>query len=241
MIKTKTYHLITGNFRGAKMKINAINSNIQQKRNNNTKFSKETPSFKAKVTIHKSLEDIISGVSYPIKLEGALLSAANKLAKILEKFDDNLIIDISGTKKFTSFLDIFRDKLGLKIDIRYFDQKKAYFDILNRKPQEQFLKESTIEGLKKKDKTLIYMLRHKIGVGKYFSPSHETEDQYIETLAKMVKEDVLKMPNRLLENSNIEKNSDNTFSLVIKPDKWKGGENNTPIRNTWAWYRGIEY
>ena len=223
---------ITGNFLEAKMKISAI-----QAQNYKSIQNSKNKSFGAKVNIIREVTDSISGSSVSLK-EGPLKRMAEKLAKTLEKFDDNLIFVISGTKKFDSFLDIFRPEVnGLKVDIHYFDQKKAYWDIIHKPKQEQLLKEITIRGLKRQDDTLLYQLSRNIGVGKFFRPKTETENQYVEKLVNMIKQDLIYMPKRLLESKNIKLEPNGAFAA------WSGGNyhKGTDCRDVCSWYRGIEY
>lgn len=223
------------------MKLNALQS-YSPKAAAPTPNKKQKPSFNpsfkaAKVILVEDARDVISTFFVSLK-EGNLQGIAKKIKPLLEKFDDNLIFTVSPTKKDQGFLGIFcKEIFGLKVDIKYFDQKKAYYDILQMRSQEQLLRQDTLNGLKSKDRTLINQLRENIGVGKYFRPKTESEDRYVETLVNMIKEDIILMPKRLLENKHILKDSEGKFSTTTSEAVMnKGG-----MRNVWAWYRGIEF
>lgn len=217
------------------MKISAVSNNVYKTRNNN-KNNAQTPSFEAKVNLLLSHRDSVSGTYVELTKE-PLKQLSEKLAKVLEGFDRNLIFDISGVTK-NNFIDLFRKApVGLKVDISYFDKKKAYMDIINKTKQEQLLKEVTLDGLKRKDFTLLNQLSKNIGVGKYYRPKIENETQYVETLTNMIKQGIIEMPNRLLEAKNVTIEKDGTFS-AWHDALLKKGENG---RFPWAWYKGIEY
>lgn len=219
------------------MKINAVSNTYTHNNKNNLKVHQNTPAFgKAKVQILTDVVDSISSMRV-YSSDGLIDRLAQKLQPALEKLDDNLRITVTGTQKLKHFWQCFQDIRGLKVDIQYFDQKKAYYDILERSSKENLLKNETIKGLKNKDETLLRQLGEKIGVGKFFRPKTETEGEYVEKLAAMIERDVKDMPVRLLESKNIEQRADGTFAAFSGGNFLKGED----YRNVCSWYRGIEY
>lgn len=218
------------------MKTGAVSNNIYNNKQIHSK-NMHNPNFAARVEILMDARDSISG-TYVSLAEGPLKRMSERLAKILESFDPNLKFKISGAGKL-NFWELFKSNPteGLKVDISYFDIKKAYLDILNKPKQEQLLKEITINGLKRKDPTLLGQLGQRIGVGKYFRPKTETENQYVEKLTNMIKQNIIEMPNRLLEAKTVELKPDGKFAAWHDALYIKGED----CRNCWAWYKGIEY
>lgn len=225
--------------RRLKLKLNALQNYSPRTATPNQKQKTSfQPSFgDAKVVLIEDARDVISTFYVNLK-EGNLQTIAKKITPILEKFDDNLIFTVSPTKKDQGFLGIFcKEIFGLKVNIKYFDQKKAYYEILQKKPQEQLLRQDTLNGLMTKDKTLLSQLGEYIGVGKYFRPQTESEDKYVETLVNMIKEDIILMPKRLLENKHVIRDSEGKFNTTTSSAVME----KSGLRNLWAWYRGIEY
>lgn len=219
------------------MKINAIKEyNLQQKKNNNSK-----PAFAARIKITNTLPDVISD-EYINIAEGPLKILVDKIKPVLEKFDDNLNIEISGAKKAYSFWNLFRDRrpTGIKFDVTIFDDKKYIHDILQDGILPQILKPEVFEGLKNRNNVLISsgLCDAKACVGKYYYPEHgETPEKYIKEVIPKLKEHIRLMPKFLFEGPGIEYRP-KTKRFV---DKTCCSEYIQMKRKPWEYYRGIEF
>ncbi len=217
------------------MKVKSVNNlNYQTKKQKHSQ-----PSFEARVNISQQ-RDIISD-SFVNLTESPLKQLVEKIKPVLEKFDDNLNIEISGVTKPMSFWDIFRNTrpTGLKFDVTIFDEKKFVNDILNDKLLPEFVEPQVIQGLKNKDEVLIRtgLRRARACTGKYFSPQKgETPEQYIAEVVPKLKEHIRLMPKFLFEREGLEYNAA-TQKFIDKNRGYVAGMKRYP----WELYRGIEY
>ncbi len=218
------------------MKVNSVANATYSGPSKTNKNTSQT-NFKARVNVLNDIKDSISGDFVRID-SGVLKNLVDRIVPELRKFDDNLIFNLSGTKKKKGFFDLFtNDIYGLKMDVRYFDEKKAYYDILSKRPEDQKLKRDTYEAIRKRDNSLMRMFSERIGIGKFFRPNTENEEHFTEFLLRMVKSEIKSMPHRLFEGKNVTKEADGTYAVYHNPSWWKGED----LRQPWAYYRGIEY
>lgn len=202
------------------MKINAVTNynafNSTKKTKNNSTQNFSAPSFKmAKVNVLWDHSDEITNFFVNIN-EYPMKNIVNRLVPMLEKLDKNLSIAISGTEKSRLFKKNIK---GLKFEVGYIDQKKAYVDILNKTGKEQTLKPETIKGLKDKDEVLLYMLSQPGKIAKLHNTNKETPEQFIDICRRLVNWEAENMPKKLLENSIIKKQPNGTFELMREIDR----------------------
>lgn len=195
------------------MKINAVtnyNAFKPTKKTNNTpaqNFSQ--PSFKmAKVNVLWDHCDELTNFYVQIN-EYPMKQIVNKLVPFLEKLDKNLSIAISGTEKSRFFK---KNLKGLKFEVGYIDQKKAYVDILNAHPQRIHYK--TIEGLREKDEVLLYMLGQPGKIAKLYNTDKESPEQFIDICRRLVDLEVAHLPKKLLGHNALKRLPNGKFELL---------------------------
>lgn len=187
------------------MKVQPINThNIYS-----NKTEKQQQSFGAIVKIEPRMHDKISDFTIDLKQKG-LDKMAESLKEKLLKMSDNLFFRISGAQTADiSFFDLFKKaKYGLKVDIFYNDVKKAYYDIVNKKPEEQLLDQKYLKKLIDQDEIYLARMTENVRVGRIYEPKKETPSQYVESLFTLIKREVVKMPEQLLAENKVEKVDD---------------------------------
>lgn len=219
------------------MKINSIqNYNTPNK---NTNKNHQKPSFAARVNvIWESTKDVISG-DYIALTKEPLRTLVEKVRPALEKImDDNLIIDVTGAGRPSSIWNMFKAPVeGLKFDLSFFDIKKYYYEVLMKEKQlDRFVAPQHYEGLMKKDSTLLYSLRERVGVGRLYTPQKgDTPEIFIKDIVPKIKEHLKLFPKLVTERKDFRYNPE-TKQFDIMGAVFPCGE-----RRPWEHYRGIEY
>lgn len=181
------------------MKLSAVQTTQPYTYKNKNQKIAIQPAFKAKVEIVRDLGEPF------LKLAQAVLPS-------LKKLDANLRIKIDKAEIWRMFRS---DLKGLKFDIGYIDQKKAYIKVLEQNAERPFLKRQTIQGLKDKDESLLYMFSQSGRVGFCVNPKNIAEEQFTKTAVALVKREIEHMPKKLLEHPKIEKLPNGKFFVNV--------------------------